>query len=115
MMGSKTGKDVQSMLEGINHGYAVVSVDYRLSKEAIFPAAIRFIKANAETYNLNPDKIAVWGDSSGGNLAALAGTSGDDNTLNGDNTENLEYSSTVNAVVDWFGPMSFLLMDKQFE
>lgn len=120
-MGSKTGGDLAPMLEGVNHGYAVVTVDYRLSDEAIFPAAIsdvkaaiRFIKANAQQYNLNPDKIATWGDSAGGNLAALAGTSGDDASLNGDNSENLNVSSAVNAVVDWFGPIDFLLMDEQF-
>lgn len=120
-MGSKTGGDLQSMLEGVNHGYAVVTVDYRLSGEEIFPgaisdvkAAIRFIKANAEKYNLDANKIAVWGDSAGGNLAALVGTSGDDDTLNGDNTLNLEYDSTVQAVVDWFGPIDFLKMDEQF-
>jgi len=61
-----------------------------------------------------PDKIATWGDSAGGNLAALAGTSGDDASLNGDNSENLNVSSAVNAVVDWFGPIDFLLMDEQF-
>lgn len=122
MMGSKTGGDVQPMLEGVNRGYAVVSIGYRLSDEAVFPgaisdvrAAIRFIKANAEQYHLDASKIAVWGDSSGGNLAALAGTTGDDDTLNGDHTENLEYSSSVNAVVDWFGPIDFLQMDAQFE
>lgn len=122
MMGSKTGEDVTSMLKATNYGYAVVSVNYRLSNEAVFPAAIsdvkaaiRFIKANAEKYNLDANKIAVWGDSSGGNLATLAGTSSDDSYLNGDNTENMEYSSSVNAVVDWFGPMNFLLMDEQFE
>lgn len=71
------------MLEGIKHGYAVVSVNYRLANEAKFPAqiqdikaAIRFIKANANKYNLNPNAIAVWGDSAGANLAALAATSG---------------------------------------
>lgn len=121
MMGSKTGEDVTPMLEAVNAGYAVVSVNYRLSSEAVFPAAIsdvkaaiRFIKANAEKYNLDANKIAVWGDSSGGNLATLVGTSSDDAYLNGDNTENMEYSSSVNAVVDWFGPMNFLLMDEQF-
>lgn len=121
MMGSKTGGDVSSMLKGVENGYAVVSVDYRLSEEAAFPAAIsdvkaaiRYIKANAEKYNLDPEKIAVWGDSAGGNLAALAGTSSDDEYLNGDNEENLEYSSEVQAVVDWFGPLEFLKMDEQF-
>lgn len=121
MMGNKTGSDLSSMLKGVENGYAVVSVDYRLSSEAVFPAAIsdvkaviRYIKANAGEYNLDADNIAVWGDSAGGNLAALAGTSADDEYLNGDNTENLEYSSEVQAVVDWFGPLEFLKMDEQF-
>lgn len=120
-MGNKSGGDLASMIQGVNHGYAVVTVDYRLSDEAVFPAAIsdvkaaiRFIKANAQQYNLDPDKIATWGDSAGGNLAALAGTSGDDASLNGDNSENLNVSSAVNAVVNWFGPIDFLLMDEQF-
>jgi len=120
-MGSATGGDVASMLEGVNRGYAVVSINYRLSGEAIFPAAvndckaaIRFIKANAQQYNINPEKIAVWGDSAGGNLASMVGTTGNVDTLNGDNTENLSFSSEVQAVVDWFGPLDFLKMDDQF-
>jgi len=120
-MGNATGGDVAAMLEGVNHGYAVVSINYRLSSEAIFPAAvndckaaIRFIKANAQKYNLNPDKIAVCGDSAGGNLASMVGTTGNVNTLDGDNKENLDYSSSVQAVVDWFGPLDFLKMDEQF-
>ena len=121
-MGNATGGDVAAMLEGVNHGYAVVSINYRLSDEAIFPAAvndckaaIRFIKANASKYNLNADKIAVWGDSAGGNLAAMVGTTANVDELNGDNNENLEYTSGVQAVVDWFGPLDFLKMDEQFK
>lgn len=121
-MGDATGSDVAAMLEGVNRGYAVVSVNYRLSGEAIFPAAvndckaaIRFIKANAGEYNLDAEKIAVWGDSAGGNLAAMIGTTGNVDELNGDNKENLEHSSEVQAVVDWFGPLDFLKMDEQFE
>ncbi len=121
MMGNKTGGDVAPMLEAVNYGYVVISIDYRLSKEAVFPAAIndvkaaiRFVKAHADEYQINPDKIAVWGDSAGGNLAALAGTSGDDVSLNGDSQDNLSFSSSVAAVVDWFGPINFLLMDEQF-
>ncbi|MBN1260318.1 MAG: alpha/beta hydrolase [Anaerolineae bacterium] len=122
MMGSATGGDVAAMLEGVNYGYAVVSINYRLSGEAAFPAAvsdckaaIRFIKANAEAYNLDADRIAVWGDSAGGNLAAMVGTTSNVNSLNDDNLENLQYSSAVQAVVDWFGPLDFLAMDAQFE
>lgn len=120
-MGNATGGDVAAMLEGVNRGYAVVSINYRLSDEAIFPgavndckAAVRFIKANAAAYNLNAEKIAVWGDSAGGNLAAMVGTTGNVEDLNGDNLENLEFNSEVQAVVDWFGPLDFLMMDEQF-
>jgi len=66
--GDKSNDDIENRLQGLNHGYAVVTVDYRLSDEAKFPAAIndakaaiRFIKVNAAQYNLNPNKIALWG------------------------------------------------------
>lgn len=122
MMGSATGGDVAAMLEGVNRGYAVVSVNYRLSGEAKFPAAVndvraavRFVKANAKKYNLDANRMAVWGDSAGGNLASMIGTTANVNSLNGDNQENLEYTSAVQAVVDWFGPLEFLKMDEQFK
>ena len=63
-------------------GYVIASIEYRHSREAIAPAqaqdvkaAIRFMRANAERYNINPNKVAIWGTSSGGHLAALTGTS----------------------------------------
>jgi acetyl esterase/lipase len=78
--GNKSKEYMTPMLQGLNHGYAVVTVDYRLSDEAKFPAAIndakaaiRFIKVNAAKYDSNPNKIVLWGSSAGGNLAALAG------------------------------------------
>lgn len=122
MEGDKTGEDIEPMLEGVNRGYAVAAVNYRLSGEALFPAAIsdvkaavRYVKANAEAYNLDPDKIAVWGSSAGGHLAALAGTSGDDETLESKNPANLGYTSDVQAVVKWYGQIDFLKIDEQFE
>jgi acetyl esterase/lipase len=91
-------------------GYAVVSVNYRLCSEAKFPsqiqdikAAIRWIRANARTYRFNPDKIAVWGESAGGYLAALAGTSGDVKELEDLSLGNPGQSSRVQAVIDWYG------------
>lgn len=121
-MGSKTGGDVAPMLKGVEHGYAVVSVDYRLSGEAVFPAAvndvkaaIRFVRANAAKYQLNPDKIATWGDSAGGNLASIAGTTGGTDVLYDVSLGYAQVSDKVTAVVDWFGPLSFLEMDSQFE
>lgn len=121
MMGTKTGGDVSAMFAGLDRGYAVVSVEYRLSGEAIFPAqindikaAIRFLRANASTYNLDPDKFATWGGSAGGSLSALAGTSGDVTELQDDSLGNADQSDRVQAAVDWFGPIYFSLMDQQF-
>ncbi len=108
-------------MQGLNHGYAVVTVDYRLSGEAKFPAAIndaksaiRFIKVNAAQYNLNPNKIALWGVSAGGNLAALAGTTGGTNNCYDKSLGNAKVLDNVTEVVDWFGPTNFSLVDKQF-
>ncbi len=122
MAGNATSGDLSAMFEGLNRGYAVASINYRLSGEATFPAAvndvraaIRFLKANAEQYQLDMTKMAVWGPSAGGNLAAMVGTTPEVDTLNGDNRENLDYSSHVQAVVVWFGPIEFHTMDKQFE
>jgi len=121
MMGTKTGGDVTAMMAGLERGYAVVSVEYRLSGEAIFPAqindikaAIRFLRANSTTYNLDPNKFATWGGSAGGSLAALAGTSGDVTQLQDDSLGNADQSDRVQAAVDWFGPIYFSLMDEQF-
>lgn len=100
-------------------GYAVVRITYRLVPQAIFPAqihdckaAIRWIRANASVYNFNPDKIAVWGSSAGGHLAALVGTSGGNDFLEG-NLGNPEQSSRVQAVIDQFGPIDFLKEQEQ--
>jgi len=97
-------------------GYAVASINYRLSQHAKFPAqiedckaAIRWLRAHAKTYNLDPDRFGVWGASAGGHLAALLGTSGDVKDLEGkDGTP--DQSSRVQAVVDWFGPTDFTKM-----
>jgi len=65
------------------YGYAVASIDYRLSQQATFPAqiedckgAVRWLRANAKKYDLDPDHVGVWGASAGGHLVALLGTTG---------------------------------------
>jgi acetyl esterase/lipase len=120
--GDKADGQITPMLEGLKRGYAVVSVNYRLSGEAKWPAAIydvkaaiRCVKANAVQYGLNPEKIAVWGGSAGGNLSALAGTSADVPALEDKHMGNPEQSTKVQAVIDWFGPIDFLKMDDQFK
>jgi acetyl esterase/lipase len=95
-------------------GYVVVSINYRLSSEAQFPAqifdckaAIRFLRAHAREFGIDPKRIGVWGDSAGGQLAALLGTTNGRPEYEG--TEgNAAYSSDVEAVCDWFGPSDFL-------
>ncbi len=98
-------------------GYAVASINYRLSAEALFPAqihdskaAVRWLRANAAEYGLDPGRFAAWGSSAGGHLAALLGTSGGVVDLEG-TLGNLNRTSRVQAVVDFFGPTDFLKMD----
>ena len=95
-------------------GYIVVSIDYRLSGEAPFPAAIedckaavRWLRANAATYQIDPDHIGAWGHSAGGHLAALLGTSGGVAELEGAG-DNSTFSSRVQAVCDMSGPSDIL-------
>jgi acetyl esterase/lipase len=121
LMGDKADGQLTPMLAGLDRGYAVVSMNYRLSSEAKFPAqvndvkaAIRWIRANASKYNLDPNKIVAWGGSAGGYLAAMLGTSGGVAELEDMSQGNADQSSAVQAVVDWFGPISFLDMDSQF-
>lgn len=120
--GDKADNQLTPMLEGLRRGYAVVSINYRLSSEAIFPAqiydvkaAVRWIKANARLYKFNPDKIAAWGGSAGGHLSTLLGTSGGVQELEDLTMGNPAKSSRIRAVVDWFGPTDFLKMDAQLK
>ena len=101
-------------------GYAVASINYRLSGEAIYPAqiydakaAVRFLRANAETYHLDSDKFGAWGASAGGNLVSSLGTTCGVAELEGAELGNADQSSCVQAVVDWFGPIDFLKMQEQ--
>jgi acetyl esterase/lipase len=98
----------------VDDGYAVASVDFRLTDVASFPAqiedckaAVRWLRANASKCNLDPNRIGVWGFSSGGHLAALLGTSGGVKELEG-NGDNMSYSSRVQAVCVVSGPGDLL-------
>jgi acetyl esterase/lipase len=103
----------------VSQGFAVASIQYRFSSDAIWPAqahdckaAIRFLRANAAKYNFDRDHFGVGGDSSGGHLAAFVGTSGDVKEMEG-NLGDTRVSSRVQAIVDWFGPTDFTLMTQQ--
>ena len=122
MFGDKSdGMGLTGVDQLLAAGYAVASINYRLSGEAQYPAqihdakaSIRFLRANAEKFNLDPDHIGAWGASAGGNLVALLGTTCGELELEGDLGNN-DQSSCVQAVVDWFGPIDFLKMQEQFE
>jgi len=96
----------------VERGYAVASINYRLSSHAVFPAqiedckaAIRWLRANAAKYQIDPARVGVWGSSAGGHLAALVGTAGDVKSL--EVGEHLDQSSRVQAVCDYYGPTDF--------
>jgi alpha/beta hydrolase fold len=116
--GSKEGFPVEPVpVHLLLEGYAVASINYRLSSEAVFPArledckaAVRWLRAHdADEFGIDPNRIGVWGASAGGNLAALVGTTGEVRDF--EVGENLGYSSRVQAVCDFFGPTDFLEMD----
>jgi acetyl esterase/lipase len=99
--------------------YASASVEYRFSDKAVFPAqiqdcqaAVRFLRANASKYNVDPDHIGVWGASAGGHLVALLGTAGGAGAFPKIG-ENRDTSDRVQAVIDLFGPADFTTVKAQ--
>ncbi|MCC2686837.1 MAG: putative lipase/esterase, partial [Paenibacillaceae bacterium] len=93
------------------NGFIAFSVNYRLTHEAVFPAqihdvkaAIRWVKSHAVKYNLDPDKIGIWGHSAGGHLAALAGVAKEEISLEGD-CELPGISTEVQAVITSAAPI----------
>lgn len=111
---SAGGKNLDHAVSAARQGYVGASINYRLSGVAKFPAAvhdckaaIRWLRSHAAQYHIDPDQIGVRGGSAGGHLVALLGTSDGDPYLEGDEG-NLDYSSRVQTVVDFFGPIDFL-------
>ncbi|MBO52426.1 MAG: carboxylesterase [Planctomycetaceae bacterium] len=100
--------------------YVGVSIGYRLTGEASWPAqihdckaAIRWLKAHAKNYRFDPDRIAVFGSSAGGHLVSMLGVSGGVEDLRGRLGPHGKFDSRVAAVVDFFGPTDFLKMNDQ--
>ncbi len=97
----------------VEAGFTVATVEYRSSEAAPFPAqiedvkaAIRYLRAHAARWMIDPEHVGIMGESAGGHLAALAGTASSIRDF--DVGENLDQSSAVQAVVDWYGPSDFL-------
>ncbi len=110
--GRRSGNRLKWVVE---HGYAVASVEYRFSQEALFPAqiedckgALRWLRAHAEKYGYDASSVVVAGSSAGGHLAALMGTSGDVSELEGSTAGHLDQSSRVQGVIDYYGPSDFV-------
>ena len=111
-------KDRSPAMPLLAQGFAVASVTYRFSQNAVFPAqiedcktAIRWLRANAVELNIAPEKIGVWGSSAGGHLVAMLGVAGD--MKDWDKGGNPDQSSRVQAVCDWFGPSNLISFGPQ--
>src|SRR5437868_5760131 len=104
------GAGMMAIPELLKRGYLVTSINYRLAPEYKFPAqiddakcAVRFLRAHAKKYNLDPERIGIWGGSAGGHMVALMGTA--DASAGFDKSGGwTNESSRVQAVVDMFGP-----------
>lgn len=99
-------------------GYFCATINYRKAYEKHFPAqiedckcAIRFLRAHAKQYNLDPDRIGVWGGSAGGNLVAMLGVTGGIKEFEGDGGWQ-DQSSRVQAVIEYYGMTDFLAIDE---
>jgi Dienelactone hydrolase family len=106
----KTPADPHEYLfrELLTNGYRVATLDYPSEYPVVNPhdveagkAAVRFLRANAATYNIDPTRIIAWGSSGGGNPVELMGTA--DKSAGWDIGQHLKYSSRVEAVLDWYG------------
>ncbi|HWA24611.1 MAG TPA: alpha/beta hydrolase [Lacunisphaera sp.] len=115
--GSRAGVDLKGMTA---FGWAVASVDYRLSTQAKFPAqihdikaAIRYLRAEAGHLGLPADKFVIAGSSAGGHLAALVGVTNGHKELEGTIGDNAGVSSDVQAIVDLYGASNLTTILKQ--
>lgn len=119
--GDKRDSHMDAYLDGIRRGYVVGSLEYRLSGEATFPAAvldvrqaIRFIRKHADEYRIDAGRIAVIGGSAGGNLVAMLAMNIENGAFFGESaSDSFDADPFVQAAVDQFGPMDFQPMDDQ--
>lgn len=118
----RNGEMIDLMLPGLKKGYAVVGVNYRLSGEAKFPEAvrdikraIRFIKANSNKYNLDAEKIIVWGGSAGGYFTLMSAVSNGIEYFDDNTDPNIEIDTKIKGAIAWFPPVNFLTMDNHLK
>ena len=104
----------------VENGYALASINYRLATKAQFPAqvfdikaAIRFLRTKASEYKYNAEKIVIAGSSAGGHLVALVGTTNNLSELEGTVGDYLTESSSVQGILDFYGPTNFMTILQQ--
>lgn len=121
-MGSSKSADIAPALVGVEKGYAVVAVNYRLSNEIKFPAqiydakqAIRWVVDHSAEYRIDPSRMAAWGKSSGGIIANLVGTTGGTNDLYDESLGYVDVSDKVLAVVSLTSVADVLTVDQNFK
>jgi acetyl esterase/lipase len=109
---SYMGNTIKAIIE---NGYALASIDYRQSTQAIFPAqildcnqAVEFLHKNASQYNIDKDRFILLGFSAGGHLASLQGLSLNNNVADFYPGKQ-KPSFKIKAVIDFYGPSDFLL------
>jgi len=110
-LGTKKQCALECIIGALNSGYAVMSVDYRLAPATKFPefvfdvkTAVRFARANAEKYLLDPARFVAMGDSAGGHLALMVGFTAGRPEYEGEKYGWADFGSEVQAVVDMYGP-----------
>lgn len=113
--GDKGRYQLKPALFGLERGYAVVSVNYRLAPTDLLPAAyqdartaVRFVKANAEELNIDPNCVALWGESVGGTLACFTGLVENDPFPTDPAVPEMDASCEVQAIVDWYAPVDLV-------
>ena len=106
--GHKRTHYIKSMCLPVTQGYAVATVEYRLLQEAKWPAqlidgkaAIRYLRANAEKLNLDPDRFAVWGNSAGGTVTQLLAVTADEEDMD-DLNVGVKASSKIDCAIAWY-------------
>jgi acetyl esterase/lipase len=111
----RSGSKSSVPLAFVDNGFATASLDFRQSTDARFPAqvhdikaAIRFLRAKAQQFGYRTDRIAIGGSSSGGHLAALVGVTNGNKELEGTVGDYLQQSSSVNAILDYYGASNLM-------
>ena len=109
LIGNKETESIASVFQATTQGYAIVSINYRLSNEVRWPeplhdakAAIRFIRANAEQYRLDTEKLVAWGESAGGHIGEMLGATNGRPEFEDPAMGNPNISSAVQGIVAWY-------------